>query len=77
MADEDIRRSAGPSGVPPLVIGPVPDGTLDAEDRRHVTGIYRFVSASSSPFDFGGGGGDASITTMIMSPSITSLFTGR
>lgn len=32
--DEDKRRSV--AGVPM-----VPDGTIDAEDRRHVSGVYR------------------------------------
>ena len=38
---EDKRRSAG-FDVPPL-----PDGLPDAEDRRHVAGVYRFESGGA------------------------------
>lgn len=37
---EDKRRDIG--GVPP-----VPDGTIDAEDRRHIAGIPRTPGAAA------------------------------
>jgi hypothetical protein len=40
---EDKRRSAG-FDVPPL-----PDGLPDAEDRRHVAGVYRFEAGGEEP----------------------------
>lgn len=38
---EDKRRSVLAHGLPFLVVYPSPDGTIDAEDRKHIAGYYR------------------------------------
>ncbi len=48
--DEDKRSRArtAASGVPPIM--PVPDGTVDAEDRAAVSGIYSPGGGESPAF---------------------------
>lgn len=40
---EDKRRSVVSPGLPYLVIVPKPDGTINADDRRHIAGFYRGI----------------------------------
>jgi len=39
MAGEKKRRASGTQGIPGIGIPPAPDGTIDAADRRHVSGF--------------------------------------
>jgi hypothetical protein len=48
----DKRRSVHGYMGPFAVIGPVPDGSLDEADRKHVAGIYRGQLISLALFSF-------------------------
>jgi len=52
---EDKRRSAMARiyGVIGAGIAPVPDGTIDASDRAHITGFYRGITYASPAFNRG------------------------
>ena len=48
--DDAEKRLSVPrfiTGMPGWTTAPVPDGTLDAEDRQQIAGLYRGVAAGS------------------------------
>jgi hypothetical protein len=42
----DKRSSSEAGGLPFLLILPAPEGTIDAADRLHVSGLYRGIAAA-------------------------------
>lgn len=43
---ENKKRSAS-SMVPPIIVYPVPDGTITQADRQHVSFIYRGIAVAT------------------------------
>ena len=54
---EDKRTSVVSPGLPYLVIAPKPDGTINAEDRKHIAGFYRGAVAIDPAVHFKPSGG--------------------
>jgi len=47
MAVDTKDKRASATGLPWMPIMPAPGGTLDAQDRQQVSGIYRGIAAGS------------------------------
>ena len=71
---EDRRRSAGGIGVPGYNAMPVADNAVDAEDRRHVAGLFRGpFGMEPSPLIHGKQIRDATLELVVFSALVKSV----